>query len=57
LSASPPRGGEIEEDARSIDDAARLAEEARENVRKAASELRATRLPIETEPPTTFDPS
>jgi len=39
---------------RSIDDPARLADEAREIVQKAATELRAQRIPIETEPPTTF---
>jgi hypothetical protein len=41
-------------DERNIDDPARLADEAREIVQKAATELRAQRIPIETEPPTTF---
>jgi len=37
-----------------IDDPVRLAEEARENIQKAATDLRAQRLPIATEPPTVF---
>jgi hypothetical protein len=41
-------------DERNIDDPARLADEAREIVQKAATELRAQRIPIETEPPTIF---
>jgi hypothetical protein len=41
-------------DERDIDDPARLADEAREIVQKAAMELRAQRIPIETEPPTIF---
>ena len=43
-------------DERDIDDPARLADEARDIVQKAATELRAQRLPIETEPPTVFRP-
>jgi len=39
-----------------IDDPARLADEARENVSKAASDLRAQRVAIDTEPPTQFRP-
>ncbi|HEY8823504.1 MAG TPA: hypothetical protein VIP07_01335 [Candidatus Limnocylindria bacterium] len=41
-------------DERNIDDPARLADETREIVQKAATELRAQRIPIETEPPTIF---
>jgi hypothetical protein len=41
---------------RDIDDPTLLAAQARENVEKAATELRAQRVPIETEPPTTFTP-
>jgi hypothetical protein len=44
----------VTEDERNIDDPARLADEARENVQKAATDLRAQRIPIETEPPTVF---
>jgi len=44
----------VAEEERSLDDPARLAEEARENVQKAATELRAQRVPIETEPATVF---
>jgi hypothetical protein len=44
----------VAEEERNIDDPVRLADEARENVQKAATELRAQRLPIETEPPTVF---
>jgi len=47
--ATPVAGEE-----RSIDDPVRLAEEARENAHKAATELRSQRVPIETEPPTVF---
>jgi hypothetical protein len=43
-------------DERDIDDPARLADEARDIVQKAATELRAQRIPIETEPPTIFKP-
>jgi hypothetical protein len=46
----------VAEEERSIDDPARLADEARESVQKAANELRAQRVPIETEPPTVFRP-
>jgi hypothetical protein len=45
----------VAEEERNIDDPARLADEARENVQKAATELRAQRVPIETEPPTVFE--
>jgi len=44
----------VAEDERNIDDPARLADEARDIVQKAATELRAQRIPIETEPPTIF---
>jgi hypothetical protein len=43
-----------ETDARNVDDPSRLADEARENLVKSATELRASRVPIETEPPTPF---
>lgn len=46
----------VPQDERNIDDPARLADEAREIVQKAATELRAQRIPIETEPPTVFKP-
>jgi hypothetical protein len=46
----------VAEEERNIDDPARLADEARDNVQKAATELRAQRVPIETEPPTVFKP-
>jgi hypothetical protein len=46
----------VAEDERSIDDPTRLADETREIVQKAAMELRAQRIPIETEPPTVFRP-
>jgi hypothetical protein len=41
-------------DSRNIDDPSRLADEARENVEKVATELRTSRVPIETEPRTVF---
>jgi hypothetical protein len=41
---------------RNIDEPALLAEQARDNVEKAATELRAQRVPIATEPPTVFKP-
>jgi hypothetical protein len=44
----------VTDDERNIDDPSRLADEARENVEKAATELRSSRVPIETEPPTPF---
>jgi hypothetical protein len=44
-------------DERDIDDPMRLAHEAREAAEKAAVELRASPVPIETEPPTVFRPS
>jgi hypothetical protein len=47
----------VAEEERSVDDPVRLAEEARENVAKAATDIRAQHIPIETEPPTTFRPS
>ncbi len=43
-------------DERSIDDPVLLAAQAKENVEKAAAELRAHGVPIETEPPTVFRP-
>jgi len=46
----------VAEDERNINDPARLADEAREIVQKAATELRAQRIPIDTEPPTIFKP-
>jgi hypothetical protein len=46
----------VAEDERSIDDPARLADEAREIIAKAATEIRAQRISIETEPPTIFKP-
>jgi hypothetical protein len=47
----------VAEEERNIDDPVRLASDARENVEKVANELRAQRVPIETEPPTVFRPS
>jgi len=44
------------EDARPIDDPARLADEARATVEKNAAELRKQRVPIATEPPTVYRP-
>ena len=44
------------EEERNIDDPARLADETREIVQKAATDLRAQRIPIDTEPPTIFKP-
>jgi hypothetical protein len=44
----------VAEDERNIDDPVRLADDARENLQKTATELRASRVPIETEPPTVF---
>jgi len=44
----------VTEEERNIDDPVRLSDEAHENLQKAASELRAQRVPIETEPPTVF---
>jgi len=41
---------------RNIDDPGLLAEQARENVEKAAADLRSQSVPIETEPPTVFTP-
>jgi hypothetical protein len=45
-----------QEDTRSIDDPARLADEARATVDKNAAELRKQRVPIATEPPTVYRP-
>jgi hypothetical protein len=45
-----------EEDARPIDDPARLADEARATVEKNATEIRKQRVPIATEPPTVYRP-
>jgi hypothetical protein len=44
------------EDARPIDDPARLANEARATVEKNATEIRKQRVPIATEPPTVYRP-
>jgi hypothetical protein len=41
---------------RDKDDPSRLAEEAASQVAKQAADLRAVKVPIETEPPTTFRP-
>jgi len=45
-----------QEDARPIDDPARLADEARATVEKNATEIRKQRVPIATEPPTVYRP-
>lgn len=39
-----------------IDDPQLLAQQAREAIEKSAADLRKTRVPIETEPPTVFRP-
>ncbi len=44
------------QDPRPIDDPLRLADEARADREKAAAELRAARIPIDTEPATTYRP-
>jgi hypothetical protein len=44
----------VAEDERNADDPARLADEVRDIVQKSATELRAQRVPIDTEPPTVF---
>lgn len=44
------------QDTRDRDDPARLAEEARAQVEKQAADLRAVKVPIETEPPAAFRP-
>jgi hypothetical protein len=41
---------------RDIDDRSRLAEEARTHIEKQAADLRAAKVPIETEPLTVFRP-
>jgi hypothetical protein len=43
-------------DTRDRDDPTLLAEQAREQIQKLAADLRATKVPIETEPPTTYRP-
>lgn len=43
-------------DQRAFDDPARLADEAREQREKMASDLRSAKVPIETEPATTYRP-
>jgi hypothetical protein len=43
-------------DARDPDDPARLADEARALIEKQAADLRAAKVPIETEPPTVYRP-
>jgi len=45
-----------EGEVRDRDDPARLAEEAREQLAKNAEALRAVKVPIDTEPPTTYRP-
>jgi len=44
------------EEARPIDDPARLADEARATVEKNATEIRKQHVPIATEPPTVYRP-
>ena len=46
------KGGET----RDKDDPALLAEQARDQVAKLAAELRAAKVPIETEPPSSYRP-
>jgi hypothetical protein len=41
---------------RDVDDRTRLAEEARTHIEERAADLRAAKVPIETEPPTVFRP-
>lgn len=48
--------GEGAKEERDKDDPAVLAEEAREQVRKQAADLRGVTVPIATEPPTTYRP-
>lgn len=43
-------------DPRDLDDPSRLADEAREGREKMAAELRAAKVPIETEPATVYRP-
>ena len=38
------------------DDPARLADEARQQIERSAAELRKAKVPIETEPPSTYRP-
>jgi hypothetical protein len=45
-----------DEDARPIDDPARLGDEARATVERNATEIRKQRVPIATEPPTAYRP-
>ncbi len=45
-----------DEDARDKDDPERLAEEAKAQVEKQAADIRAAKVPIEIEPPTSFRP-
>jgi hypothetical protein len=47
---------EEREDTRDLNDRERLKEEARSQVEKHAAELRAAQVPIETEPPTAYEP-
>ena len=47
---------ETNADPRDRDDPTLLAEQAREQIGKLAAELRATKVPIETEPPATYRP-
>jgi hypothetical protein len=47
---------EGEEDTRDRDDRARLADEAEAQVKKQAADIRAAKVPIETEPPVAYRP-
>ena len=46
----------MDQDKRERDDPARLADEARAQIEKQAADLRAAKVPIETEPPATYRP-
>lgn len=54
LGAAEPDQPEVPAD---IDDPQRLAREAREQIDKQAADIHKQRVPIETEPPTTYRPS
>jgi hypothetical protein len=43
-------------DTRDRDDPSLLAEQAREQIKKLAADLRATKVPMETEPPSAYRP-
>ena len=47
---------ELKPEERDKDDPALLAEQAKEQVLKLAADLRAAKVPIETEPPATYRP-